>query len=249
MNIQTEENFVGIDKESPLAKKFIVIRFSDGSFSSIPHGFFRDWLDNDLIDADFGNFCIGRCSGFGVGSIAKFDSNLQALKVGRYVAGGLRLKFLLNGQHDMECISMSMLSFFAPGLRNTPVPQYGDLTIKNDVWVGDEAMFLGGSTIEDGCVIGARTVIPPNFKSEPYGIYVGAPARLVRFRFSEKIRELLLELSWWEMPIEWIKTFNEKFLINLAKTEEKQAIDILQELIEKKKDFFEAKKLRRIYEN
>lgn len=51
------------------------------------------------------------------------------------------------------------------------------------------------------------------------------------------------------MPIEWIKTFNEKFLINLAKTEEKQAIDILQELIEKKKDFFEAKKLRRIYEN
>src|SRR5574344_843874 len=112
------------------------------------------------------------------------------------------------------------------------------MIIKNDVWIGDEAMFLGGSTIENGCVIGARTVIPPNFQSEPYGVYVGAPAKLVKFRFSERVRELLVKLSWWEMPIEWIRQCNDKFLINLGTIDELEAVDVLQEIIEHKNKFF-----------
>ena len=203
--------------------------------STIPHGFFRDWLDNDLLDAGFGDFYIGRCSGVGVGSVVKYDTATQSLKIGRYVAGGLRLKFILNGQHDMESISIAMLSFLADGLKNTPVPQYQDTVIKNDVWIGDEAMFLGGSVVENGCVIGARSLLPPNFKSEPYGVYVGSPARLVRFRFSEKIRELLLQLEWWNMPLNWLRVENDKFLLNLARMAEGAAIDVLQGLIESKK--------------
>lgn len=205
--------------------------------STIPHGFFRDWLDNDLLDVEIGNFYIGRCSGIGVGSVAKYDTNQQSLKIGRYVAGGLRLKFILNGQHDMECISISMLSFFADGLRNTPVPQYQDTVIKNDVWIGDEAMFLGGGVVENGCVIGARSLVPPNFKSEPYGVYVGSPARLVRFRFSEKIRELLLQLEWWDMPLSWLRVENDKFLLNLSRMAESAAIDVLLGLIESKNKY------------
>jgi acetyltransferase-like isoleucine patch superfamily enzyme len=235
MNIQTEENFCGLDKKSPLSKNFNILRYEDGSMSTIPHGFFRDWLDNDLLDAGFGDFYIGRCSGVGVGSVVKYDTATQSLKIGRYVAGGLRLKFILNGQHDMESISIAMLSFFADGLKNTPVPQYQDTVIKNDVWIGDEAMFLGGSVVENGCVIGARSLLPPNFKSEPYGVYVGSPARLVRFRFSEKIRELLLQLEWWNMPLNWLRVENDKFLLNLARMAEGAAIDVLQGLIESKK--------------
>lgn len=235
MNIQTEENFCGLDKKSPLSKNFNILRYEDGSMSTIPHGFFRDWLDNDLLDAGFGDFYIGRCFGVGVGSVVKYDTATQSLKIGRYVAGGLRLKFILNGQHDMESISIAMLSFLADGLKNTPVPQYQDTVIKNDVWIGDEAMFLGGSVVENGCVIGARSLLPPNFKSEPYGVYVGSPARLVRFRFSEKIRELLLQLEWWNMPLNWLRVENDKFLLNLARMAEGAAIDVLQGLIESKK--------------
>lgn len=235
MNIQTEENFCGLDKKSPLSKNFNILRYEDGSMSTIPHGFFRDWLDNDLLDAGFGDFYIGRCSGVGVGSVVKYDTATQSLKIGRYVAGGLRLKFILNGQHDMESISIAMLSFLADGLKNTPVPQYQDTVIKNDVWIGDEAMFLGGSVVDNGCVIGARSLLPPNFKSEPYGVYVGSPARLVRFRFSEKIRELLLQLEWWNMPLNWLRVENDKFLLNLARMAEGAAIDVLQGLIESKK--------------
>ena len=124
----------------------------------------------------------------------------------------------------------------------TPPPQYADTVLKNDIWIGDEAMFLGGSTIENGCVIGARTLVPPNFKSEAYGIYVGSPARLVRFRFSEKIREALLALEWWEMPIEWIKQNNDAFLVNLAKVEGSQALEVLAQLAEAKQRYLAATK-------
>jgi acetyltransferase-like isoleucine patch superfamily enzyme len=53
--------------------------------------------------------------------------------------------------------------------------------------------------IENGCVIGARSLLPPNFRSEPYGIYAGTPAKLIRFRFSEKVCEASVNLACWEM--------------------------------------------------
>ena len=34
---------------------------------------------------------------------------------------------------------------------------------------------------------------------EPYGIYVGNPARLVRKRFDDSIIEKLLEIKWWDL--------------------------------------------------
>lgn len=43
----------------------------------------------------------------------------------------------------------------------------GDTELKNDIWMGDEVMVLGGATIENGCVIGARSVVPLISKVRP----------------------------------------------------------------------------------
>ncbi|SAL48749.1 streptogramin acetyl transferase [Caballeronia cordobensis] len=88
-------------------------------------------------------------------------------------------------------------------------------------------------------MIGARTVIPPNFRSEPYGIYVGSPARLVKFRFPEKIRECLMELAWWDMPLQWIKDHNDAFLADLT-SDEGRALEMLSELKRAKSSWVEA---------
>ncbi|MDR5857493.1 acetyltransferase [Caballeronia sp. LZ062] len=226
MNVTTSDDCIGISADHPLAKHFIILTYRDGALSFIPNNFFRDWLDEE---AKVGTFRIGRCSGLGVGSIAKYDAGVQNLTIGNFVAGGLRLRFLLNGQHETRTISMAMFSVYGNGLRNAAPPQYADTIIHNDVWIGDEALFLGGSIVESGCVIGARTVVPPNFRSEPYGIYVGSPARLVRFRFPEKVRESLLELAWWDMPLPWIKENNEAFLADLT-SDEGRALELLSEL-------------------
>jgi acetyltransferase-like isoleucine patch superfamily enzyme len=236
MQIFTEDDFTGAVPAHPHSEQFTVLGYAEGGFSKIPHNFFRDWLDREPQN---GYFYIGRCSGLGVGSIVKYDSGQQSLCVGCFVAGGLRLRFLLNGQHEMKTISTYMFSVAGMGLRNTPPPQYADSVIKNDVWIGDETMMLGGGIIENGCVIGARSLLPPNFRSEPYGIYVGSPARLVRFRFSEKVRAALVDLAWWDMPLSWIRDNNALFLQDMT-ADEGLALDIIARLAASRKEF-EAK--------
>jgi acetyltransferase-like isoleucine patch superfamily enzyme len=234
MQIITEPDFAGVDKTHRWAEQFQILNYSQGGSSSIPHGFFRNWLDkSENIN---GMFYINKCSGFGVGSIVKYDAGLQSLRVGRFVVGGLRLKFLLNGQHEMRTISTAMFSTLGMGFKNAPQPQYADSILKNDIWIGDEMMMLGGGIIENGCVIGARSLLPPNFRSEPYGIYAGTPAKLIRFPFSEKVREALLNLAWWEMPLTWIRDNNEAFLKDLT-LDEGQSLEVLAQLMESKQAF------------
>lgn len=227
MHIYTEEDFAGIVNH-PWSKAFNALSYKGGGYSLIPHKFFRNWLDEEVLSDDASLF-IGRCSGFGAGSIAKYSGPEQSLRIGRFVSGGIRLKFLLNGQHEMRSISTAFFSAYGGGLRNPLPPQYGDCIIKNDVWMGDEMMMLGGGTIEDGCVLGARTLVPPNFKSEPYGVYAGGPARLIRFRFSQAIIEALLNLAWWEMPLSWIAANNDAFLLDLTQ-DEGRSLETIAEL-------------------
>jgi acetyltransferase-like isoleucine patch superfamily enzyme len=236
MQIYTEDNYIGVLSDHALAGQFTVLGYADGAESSVPHDFFRDWLDQE---PQAGAFYIGRCAGFGVGSLVKYDAGRQNLTVGRFVAGGLRLRFVLNGQHESRTISTYMFSVLGMGMKNAPPPQYADSVIKNDVWIGDEVMMLGGGIIENGCIIGARSLLPPNFRSEPYGVYAGSPARLIRFRFSEKIRAALNELAWWEMPLSWIRDNNALFLQDLTSDEER-ALESIALLAQSRKEL-EAK--------
>ena len=230
MQVTTEDDTIGVIADHPWSRLGAVIGYASGGFSLIPHHFFRTWTDEE---PNFGTLYIGRCSCFGVGSLVKYDSNAQALRVGRFVAGGLRLQFLLNGQHESRTISTYMFSIAGMDLRNPAPPQYGDSIIKNDVWIGDEVMMLGGGLIENGCIIGARSRLSPNFRSEPFGIYAGFPARLAGFRFSERVREALLELAWWEMPLAWIQENNNSFLVDLT-ADETRSLELLAALKERK---------------
>jgi hypothetical protein len=80
--------------------------------------------------------------------------------------------------------------------------------------------------------------LPPNFRSEPYGIYAGSPARLIRFRFPEKVCAALNELAWWEMPLSWIRDNNVSFLQDMA-SDETRALDIIAKLAVSRKELEE----------
>lgn len=54
------------------------------------------------------------------------------------------------------------------------------IVIQRDVWIGANCVVVGGVTIAEGCVIGAGAVVTRN--TEPYGVYVGVPARFLRKR-------------------------------------------------------------------
>jgi len=85
-------------------------------------------------------------------------------------------------------------------------PRTGDkqtIYLKNDVWIGYEAVIMSGVTIGDGAIIGTRAVVTRDVP--PYTIVGGMPAKLIRKRFSDEIISFLLEIKWWEWSDEKIK--------------------------------------------
>lgn len=67
-----------------------------------------------------------------------------------------------------------------------------------DVWIGRNVRVSHGARIAHGCVVGEQALV--RGQTEPYGIYVGVPARLKRFRFSERTISSLLDIQWWNWP-------------------------------------------------
>ncbi|MCP9749910.1 DapH/DapD/GlmU-related protein [Ferruginibacter sp. HRS2-29] len=56
----------------------------------------------------------------------------------------------------------------------------GGIIIEDDVWIGAGVIILDGAHIRKGTVIGAAAVVSGT--TEEYGVYVGNPLTLVKFR-------------------------------------------------------------------
>ena len=76
--------------------------------------------------------------------------------------------------------------------------------IGNDVWIGCDVTIMDGVKIGDGAVIGAGSIVTKDVP--PYAIVGGAPAKIIRYRFDEQTIKELLELRWWDLDDEIIKT-------------------------------------------
>lgn len=81
--------------------------------------------------------------------------------------------------------------------------------IGNDVWIGCHAVINRGVKIGDGAVIGSNSVVTKDV--EPYSIVAGSPARHLKYRFPKNIIDDLLDLQWWDLPIDVIKSHFELF--------------------------------------
>jgi acetyltransferase-like isoleucine patch superfamily enzyme len=76
------------------------------------------------------------------------------------------------------------------------------VTIGNDVWIGNNAVIMPGLTIGDGAIIGSNAVVTHDVPS--FGIVAGVPAKIIDYRYDEKIIYELLESSWWNWSDEEI---------------------------------------------
>lgn len=104
----------------------------------------------------------------------------------------------------------------------------GRLRIGNAVWIGDSVIILSGVTIGNGAVIGAGSVVT---KSIPdFAIAVGNPAKVIKYRFSKDIIELLCQVSWWEWSEEKIKKNKKFFETDFSAVSNEDAIKVVSEI-------------------
>lgn len=96
---------------------------------------------------------------------------------------------------------------------NVEFKEYDEVNIGNDVWVGLNAIILGGINVGDGAIIAAGAVVTKDVP--PYAIVGGVPARIIKYRFEPHVVDQLLELAWWNKPEKDIKEiiacFQKKF--------------------------------------
>ena len=76
--------------------------------------------------------------------------------------------------------------------------------VGNDVWLGANAIILPGLTIGDGAVIAAGAVVTKDVP--PYSIMAGIPAKVIKSRFDEETVNRLMDLKWWDLSHEVLKS-------------------------------------------
>ena len=106
------------------------------------------------------------------------------------------------GIHPLDTISTHPM-FYSTKKQNgmtlsssDKIEELKHIEIGNDVFIGANVTILDGVVIGDGAVIGAGAVVSKDIP--PYAIAVGCPIRIIRYRFSEDVRNKLLEIKWWD---------------------------------------------------
>jgi len=146
------------------------------------------------------------------------------LIIGKFCAIAEGVKFIMNGANNrMDGITTYPFNIFGGGWEKvTPtveqLPFKGDTVIGNDVWIGQNVTIMPGVKVGDGAIIAANSTVVKNI--EPYTIYGGNPAKLIKKRFSDENVELLLKLQWWNWEED--KIFN-----NLEKLTSEVGLDQL----------------------
>lgn len=112
-----------------------------------------------------------------IGPGARFSA-IKEIKIGSKVMFGPSVT-IMGGDHNFSQVGRYMFDVHEKLPKNdSPV------VIKDDVWIGNNAIILKGVTIGEGSIIAAGSLV---IKDMPeYSIIGGVPAKVLKQRFSEE---------------------------------------------------------------
>jgi acetyltransferase-like isoleucine patch superfamily enzyme len=151
--------------------------------------------------------CIGRysCLGSqilgGLGSLTTIGRYCLAAAGSQIGIGGHPTDWLSTHFFQYrECFGSNVIDHDDP----TTFVESKATTIGSDTWIGANAFIKSGIVVGPGAIVGAGAVVTKDVPA--YAIVGGAPAKTIRYRFSEQTIERLLKTRWWELDHEVIST-------------------------------------------
>lgn len=143
----------------------------------------------------------------------------ETIEIGSYTSVAQGVSLLAGGLHNHSNVSTYPFDVLMRGAK-TGSPEdrcyrHGKgISIGSDVHLGVSCSIIGHVTIGHGAVIAANATVFTDVP--PYGIAVGNPARVNKFRFDEATVAALLRIAWWEWPEEMIRANVDNFYLPIA---------------------------------
>lgn len=114
------------------------------------------------------------------------------LRIGSYCSIAPNVQFLLGGEHQINSISTYPFKVYEFGYAREAGSK-GDIVVKDDVWIGINAIICSGVKLGQGCIVAAGAVVTKDV--EPYAIVGGNPAKVIKYRFDENLRKKLCDIN------------------------------------------------------
>jgi virginiamycin A acetyltransferase len=81
---------------------------------------------------------------------------------------------------------------------NVPI---SSLVIEHDAWIGDSVIITPNCRrIGLGAVVGAGSIVTKDVPD--FAVVAGSPARLIKWRFTPEMQEVIRNSKWWERSVE-----------------------------------------------
>lgn len=140
---------------------------------------------------------------YGTIVFSNFGNQREHLEIGNFCSIAGDVLFMLGGNHDYTKVSTFPFKVKYYGEPNESSSK-GPIIVKDDVWIGQRAIIMSGVTLGQGCIIAAGSIVTKDIP--PYSIVAGAPAQIIKYRFSDDVIDYLLSIDFSSLSLEDIHT-------------------------------------------
>lgn len=147
--------------------------------------------------------------------MSRHDVNL---KIGSFCSIANGVTFILSAEHNIDLISTYPYKVLYTKTAECEALSKGDIIVDDDVWIGYGATILSGVHIGQGAVIAAGAIVTKDV--EPYQIVAGVPAKPIKYRFDEEIRQELLKVDFSKLDQELVENNIEQLYLPLKNKEQ-----------------------------
>ena len=158
------------------------------------------------------------------------ECNLSLISVGRYTYGGIHaltfndkdrlvigdfcsiapeVTFIVSADHALYSFSTFPMRVKVLGENELEGKGKGDIVVEDDVWIGYGATIISGVHISQGAVIAAGAIACDDVPA--YAVVGGAPARIIKYRFSKDVINKMLRIDFGMLTSEIIREHIEDF--------------------------------------